>query len=62
MAIRSRDESVFRRHLQQFELSDVQFTGEKLKGGAGSYGYVEVVNILGTHCAAKVIHSVFDGC
>ena len=59
MAVRSR-ESVFRGQLKQFELSDVTFTGEKLKGGAGSYGYVEVVSILGTRCAAKVIHSVFE--
>ena len=56
MAVR---ESVIRRQLQQFELSDVEFTGEKLKGGEGSYGYVEVVNILGTRCAAKVVHAAF---
>ncbi len=46
--------------LQEFELPNVEFTGEKLKEGKGSYGYIEVVTIAGTRCAAKFLHGFFE--
>ena len=44
----------FQDHLRQFELPNVKFTGEKL--GDGSYGCVEIVDIPGASCAAKILH------
>ena len=46
-----------REELQQFVLPNVRLTGRRL--GAGSYGSVEEVVILGALCAAKKIHEVF---
>ncbi|XP_064393122.1 serine/threonine-protein kinase MAK-like [Halichondria panicea] len=53
-------EQTFVEQLKEFELPNVEFTGEKLRGGSGSYGYVEVVLIAGTRCAAKFSHQVFE--
>lgn len=52
--------AMFREKLQEFELPNVEFTGEKLSRGSGSYGYVEVVSIAGTRCAAKFSHTIFE--
>ncbi len=54
------DQQTFVEQLKEFELPNVEFTGEKLRGGSGSYGYVEVVLIAGTRCAAKFSHQVFE--
>ncbi len=51
---------MFGEQLREFELPNVEFTGEKLSGGSGSYGYVEVVLVAGTRCAAKFTHTVFE--
>ena len=53
-------QQTFVEQLKEFELPNVEFTGEKLRGGSGSYGYVEVVLIAGTRCAAKFSHQVFE--
>ena len=53
-------QQTFVQQLKEFELPNVEFTGEKLRGGSGSYGYVEVVLIAGTRCAAKFSHQVFE--
>ena len=44
--------------LRPFVLSDVQVTGVRI--GAGAYGSVEEVVVLGAVCAAKKIHDLFQ--
>ena len=44
--------------LKQFVLSNVRVTGVKI--GAGAYGSVEEVDVLGAICAAKKIHEIFQ--
>ncbi len=47
--------TVIRNHqLKAFELDIVHFTGEEL--GEGSYGSVEIVEVAGERCAAKILH------
>lgn len=41
-------------------MPNVKFTGERLSGGTGSYGYVEIVLVAGTRCAAKLPHQIFE--
>ncbi len=53
--VRARERQAnFRAKLKAFELSKVDFTDERVGGGA--YGYVLVVNVNGTRRAAKVLH------
>ena len=44
-------------NLRPFVLSNVRLTGTRI--GAGAYGSVDEVAILGAVCAAKRIHEVF---
>ncbi len=46
--------AAFRDQLKAFELDVVHFTGEEL--GKGSYGSVEIVEVTGERCAAKILH------
>jgi len=44
--------------LKPFELHNVHLTGRTI--GAGAYGSVEEGHILGTPCAVKKIHDIFQ--